>query len=167
MFYRISCQKINITNFSRKDLSSSNQNLTMWFLTCIRVIRKVTLSSQCLEAAFTPSPLFQWCMQSKEILLNLGMKCWVSAFNAQGSRLIIVVVQLGAVKIYVAAMEERQDETQFTTKIGEKSSLAPTYFACEIFIPSYAIILLCQNWPFSPPNRRTLWLTLSLMGLAL
>jgi CRISPR/Cas system endoribonuclease Cas6 (RAMP superfamily) len=50
------------------------------------------------------------------------MKCWYSAFNAQGSRLIIVVVQLGAVKIYVAAVEalkqkERQDETQFTTKI--------------------------------------------------
>jgi len=28
-----------------------------------------------------------------------------SAFNAQGSRLIIIVVQLGAVKIYVAAAE--------------------------------------------------------------
>jgi len=28
-----------------------------------------------------------------------------SAFNAQGSRVIIVVVQLGAVKIYVAAVE--------------------------------------------------------------
>jgi hypothetical protein len=40
-------------------------------------------------------------------------------FNAQGWRVIIVVVQLGAVKIYVAAVEalrkkERQDETQFT-----------------------------------------------------
>jgi hypothetical protein len=38
------------------------------------------------------------------------------AFNAQGSRPIIVVVQIGAVKIYVAAVEalkkkERQDET--------------------------------------------------------
>jgi hypothetical protein len=38
------------------------------------------------------------------------------------SRLIILVVQLGAVKICVAAAEalrkkERQDETQFTTKI--------------------------------------------------
>jgi hypothetical protein len=36
-------------------------------------------------------------------------------------RVIIVVVQVGAVKIYVAAVEaprkkERQDETQFTTK---------------------------------------------------
>jgi hypothetical protein len=33
------------------------------------------------------------------------MKYRYSAFNAQGSRLIIVVVQLGAVKIYVAAVE--------------------------------------------------------------
>ncbi len=55
-------------------------------------------------------------------MLQLGMKCCYSAFNAQGSRLIIVVVQLGAVKIYVAAVEalrkkERHAETQFPTKI--------------------------------------------------
>jgi hypothetical protein len=31
------------------------------------------------------------------------MKCWNSAFNAQGSRVIIVVVQVGAVKIYAGA----------------------------------------------------------------
>jgi hypothetical protein len=32
-------------------------------------------------------------------------KCWNSAaFNAQGSRVIIVVVQLGAVKIYVSSI---------------------------------------------------------------
>jgi hypothetical protein len=54
---------------------------------------------------------------------QLSMKCWYSAFNAQGSRLIIIIVQLGAVKIYVAAAvevltrKERQDETQLTTKI--------------------------------------------------
>jgi hypothetical protein len=49
---------------------------------------------------------------------------------AQGSRLIIiVVVQVGAVKIYVAAAaavqalreKETEDETQFTTKIGRKN----------------------------------------------
>jgi hypothetical protein len=44
------------------------------------------------------------------------MKRWNSAFNARGSIPIIVVVQLGAMKIYVAAVEalmkkERQDET--------------------------------------------------------
>ncbi len=71
-------------------------------------------------------PLFQWYPQSNEIWLN-------SAFNAQGSRVIIVVLQVGAVKIYVAAVEalrkkERGDETQFTTKIGGKTSLGPSYF---------------------------------------
>jgi len=57
-------------------------------------------------------------------------------FNAEGSRVIIVVVQVGALKIYIAAAavealrkEERQDETQFTTKIGGKTSLGPSYFA--------------------------------------
>jgi hypothetical protein len=45
------------------------------------------------------------------------MKCWNSAFNAQGSRTIIVFVHVGAVKIHVGAVEalrkkkERQDET--------------------------------------------------------
>jgi hypothetical protein len=33
------------------------------------------------------------------------MKCGNSAFNAQGSRRIIVPVQVGTVKIYVAAVE--------------------------------------------------------------
>jgi hypothetical protein len=83
--------------------------------------------------AFTPYPLFQWCPQSKEILLNLSMKCWNSAFNGQGLTLIIVVVHVGAVKIYVAEVEalrqeERQDETQFTTKIGGNFNLGPSYF---------------------------------------
>ncbi len=48
-----------------------------------------------------------------------------SAFNAQVSRVIIIVVQV-AVKIYVAATEalrikERQDESQFATKFGGKT----------------------------------------------
>jgi hypothetical protein len=43
-------------------------------------------------------------------------------------------LQVGALKIYAAAVEalmikERQDETQFTTKIGGKTSLGPSYFA--------------------------------------
>jgi hypothetical protein len=44
------------------------------------------------------------------------MKCWNSAFNTQGSRVCIVIVQVGTVKRYVVAVEalrkkERQDET--------------------------------------------------------
>jgi hypothetical protein len=47
--------------------------------------------------------------------------------------LIIVVVRVGAVKIYVSAVEalwkkERQDETQFTNQIGGKTSSGPSYF---------------------------------------
>ncbi len=46
----------------------------------------------------------------------------------------LVVVQVGAVKIYVAAVEaprnkETQDETHFSTKIGGKTSLGSSYFA--------------------------------------
>ncbi len=50
------------------------------------------------------------------------MKRWNSACNVQGLRVIIVVGHIGTVKICVAAVEvlmkkERQDETQFPTKI--------------------------------------------------
>jgi hypothetical protein len=71
-----------------------------------------------IPSPFTRYPLFQGYPQSKEILWNLSMKVWYSsAFNAQGSRVFILVVQVGAVKIYVAAVEtlrknERGDETQ-------------------------------------------------------
>jgi len=60
----------------------------------------------------------QCYLQSKEILLNLSMKCWNSTFNAQDLRVIIVVVQVGAVK--TLREKERQDEIQFITKIGGK-----------------------------------------------
>ncbi len=55
--------------------------------------------------AFTLYPLFQWYLQSKEILLNLSTNCQNSAFYAQSSRVIIGVVYVGAVKIYAAAVE--------------------------------------------------------------
>jgi hypothetical protein len=60
------------------------------------------------------------------------MKCWNLAFNARGLRVSIVVVQVGAVKIYVAAVralrkKETQDEPQFTIKISGKTSLGPSY----------------------------------------
>ncbi len=72
-------------------------------------------------------------MQSNENLLNLTKKCWVSTFNAQGLRVIKVVVHVGVVKIYVAKMEalrknERHDEYQFTTKIVRKISQVVVFF---------------------------------------
>jgi hypothetical protein len=56
-------------------------------------------------------------------------------------RVIIVIVQVGAVKKYVAAVEalrkkERGDETQFTTKIGGKKLVwvvVPSF--CKISFP--------------------------------
>jgi hypothetical protein len=62
------------------------------------------------------------------------MKCGNATFNAQGSRVIIVVVQVGAVKISVAAVKalgenERGDETHSSPpKLGGKTSLGPSYF---------------------------------------
>jgi mRNA-degrading endonuclease toxin of MazEF toxin-antitoxin module len=54
------------------------------------------------------------------------MKCGNSAFNAQGSRVIIVVVQVGAVKIYAAAVEaealrkkERGEDGRVSVEISE------------------------------------------------
>jgi hypothetical protein len=99
---------------------------------------KIELStkSPCLyhvfEPPFSPYPLFWWYPQSKEILLNFSMKCQNSAFNAQGSRVITIVVQVGAVRIYVAAVEalmkmEIQDETQYTAKIDGFLSFTPCY----------------------------------------
>ncbi len=95
---------------------------------------ELSRKSPCLHpvfgAPFNPFPLFHWYLQSKEILLNLSMKWWNSTFNAQGSKSIIVVVQVGAVKIYVAVVEalrekERRDETQFVTKIDGFVSFNP------------------------------------------
>jgi hypothetical protein len=95
------------------------------------------------------------------------MKYWKIAFNAQGSRVIIAVVQVGAAKIYVAAVWRRSgkkaihDETHFTTKIGGKLVWVPVISLCKIYIPSYTFdALLSQTWQFSPPNRGTLLITL-------
>ncbi len=81
------------------------------------------------------------------------MKFWNSASNAQGLRVIIVVVHVGAVKL------------SSLPKLVKKTSLSPSCFVlfCEIFIPNYTFdALLCWNWPFLPPNHVTLWITLIL-----
>ncbi len=116
---------------------------------------------------FFPLSLFQWYLQSKEILLNLGMKWWNSAFNAQHSRVIIVVVQVGAVKIYVTAVQARSGKRKHRTKLSlppelvEKLVWVLVISFYKIFIPSSTFdALLCRNWPFSPPNRLTLRITL-------
>jgi len=46
------------------------------------------------------------------------MRCWKSAFNAQGSRLIVVALQVGAVKIYATieeALKKRKDRVKLSS----------------------------------------------------
>jgi hypothetical protein len=75
--------------------------LILQFFNSIELSQKSPCLHPVFGSPFTPYPLFQWYPQSKEILLNLSMKCWNSTADAQGLRVIIVVVQAGAVKIYV------------------------------------------------------------------
>jgi hypothetical protein len=53
------------------------------------VIHKVTMSSPSLWGLLsTPYPLFQWYPQSKDILINLSMKCYNSVWNAHTQHLM-------------------------------------------------------------------------------
>jgi uncharacterized membrane protein len=64
------------------------------------------------------------------------MKCWNSAFHARGLRVIIVVVQVRAMKINVAAVE-----------VLKKKERRHVKFQFDA--------LSRQNWLFSLPNRLT------------
>ncbi len=68
-------------------------------------------------------------------------------------KVIIVIIQVGAMKIYVGAVEalkkkERGEETQLTTKFGGKTNLGPNYFVLKNFIPNYAFdaLLVLSCW---------------------
>jgi hypothetical protein len=104
-----------------------------------------TLDLSLKSPSVSPSIPSSSGLQSNEISLNLGMKCWNSAVNAQGSR-VIIVVQVGAVKTYVARVQallkkETQDETQFTMKIGGKPNLGPSYvFDVDSALNSHPLI---------------------------
>ncbi len=52
------------------------------------------------------------------------MKCWNSAFNAQGSRLIIVVVHVGAVKVYCSSSGGAQEKGKNRMKLSLPPKLA-------------------------------------------
>jgi hypothetical protein len=63
---------------------------------------------QTSQLKISKSPLLQvlykfarLALLCKEILLNLSMKCWNSALNAQGWRVTIVVVQVEPVREYM------------------------------------------------------------------
>jgi hypothetical protein len=72
------------------------------------------------------------------------------------------VVQVGAVKIYVAAVEalrkkERGDETQFIAKIGGKLVWVPVILFYEISFPATHLMpCYAETGCSRPPNRLTL-----------
>ncbi len=61
---------------------------------------KLSLKSPSLSP---PILSFSGIHKVRKFLWNLIMKCWNSAFNAKGSRVIIVIVQMGAVKKYICS----------------------------------------------------------------
>jgi nicotinamidase-related amidase len=97
-----------------------------------------------------------------------------SAFHAQSSRLIIVVVQLGAVKIYVAAVEAlRKKERQDGWRRWNPAKLyRQNWWFSEFHPPLNANVRFCRFkkiiWPVLWPNSgfwccvflTTLWITL-------
>jgi hypothetical protein len=83
----------------------------------IRIIQKVTLSSPCLLACFHPLSPLSVCPQSNEIL-----------FKSQYEMLKLSIECTRFESNYNSWKKERPNETQFTTKIGGKTSLCPSYF---------------------------------------
>jgi hypothetical protein len=69
---------------------------------------------------------------SVEILLNLKMKWWNSAFNAQGSRVIIKLVQVGASKNVCSrsggAQGKRKERMKLNLSPKLVVSLGPSFF---------------------------------------
>jgi cell division protein FtsW (lipid II flippase) len=78
------------------------------------------------------------------------MKCWNPVFNAQGSRLTLVIVRVGEVEIYVAETEalrkkERQDETH---SLPPKLMVFWISLNANVLICSFFKSLTCV-WPNS------------------
>jgi hypothetical protein len=103
----------------------------------IELSRKVTLSLGLLSPHI---PSFQWYPQSKDILINFSTKFSnTQAFNAQGLRLIIVVVQLGAVKIYICS--SRGEALRKKERDKMKLSLPPKPMVFFLsFIPRWMLM---------------------------
>ncbi len=105
------------------------------------------------------------------------MKCWNSAFNAQGSRVIIVVGlgrsnenicsnTEGALEKGKTGWNSSSHQNWWKNQFGSQlfcfiKYSFPVILFYKTFIPSCAFdALLCRNWPFLPPNWMTLQITL-------
>ncbi len=104
-------------------------------------------------------------LQSREILLNLSMKCWNSALNAQGSRIIGSTGSSSQKSLCSSGGAQSKGTTrwssswssQFATKIGGKTSLGPNYFCYVVYFHSQLRVLMpyyTKTGRFRPPWSR-------------
>ncbi len=75
-----------------------------------------------------------WHIEKRDIFSSISTNCYVAA-----ARGLFIHLHQNAkiVNIFCMALRkrERQDETQFTTKIAGKASLGPSYFGLSNFRP--------------------------------
>jgi hypothetical protein len=84
------------------------------------------------------------------------MECWNSAFNAQGLRVIFVIVQVGALKIYVVAVGALREKGKIGWnsvyhKKWWKTSLGPSYFTLLKF--SFSVTRLMPYYAETDHSR--------------
>ncbi len=137
------CQTTYLTKLREKEAPSINSwkvPKLSWFGAInynqiIELSVKATLCFTPYLLCFRPPiPSFSGIHKVTKFYLIQGMKCWNSAFNAQGSRVIIVVVQVGAVSENICSSSgggqvKRKDRMKLSLppKLVEKLSLGPSY----------------------------------------
>ncbi len=86
--------------------------------------------------------------ESQYEMLKLTTKCWIPAFSAHGTRRIIVAVQVGAVKIYVAAVEALRKKRKTGVKLRKIDgflSFTPRWMLMYLFAGCFFNLTLCMT----------------------
>jgi len=97
----------------------------------IKLFRKSSCLHPLFGPAFTRVPPFSGIYKVRNFLSNLSMKCWNSAFNAQGWRVTIIVVNVG-VKIVVQVVVEACG-SQETWTMGWNSIYHQNFHCSQLF----------------------------------
>jgi hypothetical protein len=114
-----------------------------------------SLKSSCLHPVFgplfTPYPLFEWGMQSKEVLLNLGMKTDTQhlmhkvrgSYSSCTCRSSENIFTSGGGPQKKGNRGSKEDETQFGTKSGGPPAPpppSPRLLFCRCFLKSHSVL---------------------------